>query len=71
LYRAVNDCIQKGQARRPAGAPPLRVVVFYLVRKDGTRTMHEAQAALRPLGLAEQQRALQPEDDVSAIVAGR
>jgi hypothetical protein len=71
LVQAVRRYIASHQARRLAEAPPLRVELRYLVRSDGGRIAHQAQEVLGPLGLPQQQHQLQPEDDVSAIVAGR
>jgi hypothetical protein len=47
------------------------IEVRFLVRPDGQLTMQRANEALLPLGVTRRQQALQREDDVAAVVAGR
>jgi hypothetical protein len=71
LTKAVRELAARRQSMVPAGEPPLRLQIRFLVRRDAGRTLQDASLALVELRLPLTQYALQPEDDVSAITAGR
>jgi hypothetical protein len=70
LYLAVRQLLARRQALIRPGERPLQPHIRYLVHPDAVRTYHMTYPALERLSVPQTRQNLQPEDDVSAIVAG-
>jgi hypothetical protein len=70
LLQAVQQQIERRQALITPGEPPVRPQVRFLIWPEGLRAFYQAYPALDPLPLPKTRQALDPEDDVAAIVAG-
>jgi hypothetical protein len=71
LAQAVQAMIDRRQASVPAGAPPYRPQVCFLVRSDSVRTYHTAYPALDGVSVPKTRHNLDTDEDVLAIVTGR
>ena len=70
LALAVQQMIDRRQALAPAGSPPYRPQVCFLVRPENVRGYHTAYPALDALTVPKVRRNLGAQDDVLAIVTG-
>lgn len=71
LHKAVRALVNNARARNAGASPHAVIEVRFLVRSEGQWALHRAKDALEPLGVPMRQQALHPEDDASAIAAGR
>lgn len=63
--------VRAGLARKPLGVEKPRRQIRFLVHPDGERTFHRAYPVLEGLSASKTRQAVQPGDDVMAIIAGR
>jgi hypothetical protein len=70
LVAAVQAMIDRRQATVPAGDPPYRPQVRFLVRAENMRAFHFAYPALDTLAVPKRRQNLDPEDDILSILTG-
>jgi len=71
LAQAVQQMIDRRQALVPAGQPPYRPQICFLVLQQNMRVFHLAYPALDALTIPKRRHNLDPDDDVLAIVTSR